>query len=262
MKGTAVKLSIITVCRNEAARIAATAESVVRQASSDFEWIVLDGGSTDGTQAILDPYRSRMAYWASRKDGGIYAAMNEAVRHARGEYLHFLNGGDSLASETVVRDAAAHARGDLVVGNILIRYPDENREQLRDHGAVGPDADYLYWRCFHHQSTWFRRDLFERYGGYDLTFRIAADWEFMCRTVLRHGATVQRLPVLMAVFHNDGQSARLRRSHQADSERRAIRRRYYPLGYRLRRDANEWWGRLQHRLRRVPAQGAGPGAEA
>ncbi len=246
-----MKLSIITICKNEASRIRQTADSVIGQDTRDFEWIVFDGGSTDGTTDILGEYKSEMAHFKSGADGGIYAAMNAAAAIAKGRYLYWLNGGDYIAHTDSIRKCLELAHDEIAIGNILIKYPKTGREQLRDYRDVSLDMDYLYWRCFPHQSTWISRDLFERCGPYNAQLKIAADRDFFCRAIRHHGAKVQKLPVLMAVFYNDGLSANAKTlfPEQRIFERRRIRRLYYPWTYRVRRGANEWWGRVQHGFR-------------
>ena len=243
-------LSVITVCKNEVQRIQQTADSILSQGDSfKFEWIVIDGGSTDGTLDLLDTYRSQIAIFHTGPDEGIYHAMNDGVKLASGEYVLFLNGGDFFASSADIGKVLRVATGDVVVCNIEVRYPQEERNQIRDYRTVDLGKDYLYWRPFPHSSTLFRRKLFEQYGLHDINFRIAADWEFMCRVVLRYGAEVQHVPVLLSIFYNDGISQDERFVKISRRERSRIRNMYFSLGYRQRREFNECWGRIQTRLR-------------
>ena len=92
------KISVITVVFNDKAHIRQTMESFFSQTWEDKEYIVIDGGSTDGTADIINEYSNRLAFWCSEPDGGIYDAMNKGISHAKGEWINFLNSGDLYAS--------------------------------------------------------------------------------------------------------------------------------------------------------------------
>ena len=96
------KLSIITVNLNNREGLRKTAESVVSQTYKDYEWIVIDGGSTDGSKELIEQYAEHISYWVSEPDKGIYNAMNKGIRQAHGEYFLFLNSGDSLCDDDIV----------------------------------------------------------------------------------------------------------------------------------------------------------------
>jgi glycosyltransferase involved in cell wall biosynthesis len=237
-------LSIITVCRNEVSRIQTTINSILHQSNMDFEWIVVDGASSDGTLDRIHAQQPPRTILITGPDKGIYDAMNKGVRLAHGTYLLFLNAGDWLADDRVLEDFTRQSpREDLVIADILIRYPD-GREQYRPSAACGADRDYLYWRSLPHQATFIRRSLFASYGDFDTSFRIAADWEFFARTILRHNASVLKWPRCATVFPNDGFSADPANVHIRNQDRCRIRRRHFPLHYRVRRNCNENWGRL------------------
>lgn len=250
-------LSIITVCRNERERITRTAESVVAQTFTDFEWIVIDGGSTDGTLDKFVPYANRITHLISEPDNGIFDAMNKGIRFATGNYLLFLCGGDWLIDENALSDIfATRPECDIVTGGIYILYPD-GRTQLRPGNDLPVDRNRLYWRTLPHCSSFIRRSLFEQCGDYDLSFPIAADWEFFMKVILRHGASVRQIARPVAIFTNDGNSAVPQNRKRHHRERIRLRRRYFSLPYRLRREANEAWGRMTTTVRHLikPAPG-------
>lgn len=116
-----MKLSVITICYNEK-NIRKTCESIVGQSWQDFEWIVVDGGSTDGTLDVLNEYRDRIDVLISEPDNGIYNAMNKGIARARGEWLNFMNGGDAFCDKTVL-------------------------EQVFGGGSSRDGADVLYGGC-------------------------------------------------------------------------------------------------------------------
>lgn len=243
-------LSIITICRNEVSRIQRTIDSVIHQSDPGFEWIVVDGASTDGTVDILRRHQPPISRLISEPDQGPYDAMNKGTRAAHGEFTLFLNAGDRLENKDVVRVFREKAfSADMVVGDIRVIFPD-GREQYRWSEERPLDRDFLYWRSFPHQATFIKRALFEKIGPYDLSFKIAADREFFVRAIVRHGATCATWNHCVSLFTNDGISASLKNRKQLFHEVRRIRRRHYPIRYRWRRDFNEAWGAMIHYFRK------------
>ncbi|MDD4869629.1 MAG: glycosyltransferase family 2 protein [Kiritimatiellae bacterium] len=233
------RLSIITVCRNETARIRKTAESVVGQTCTDFEWIVIDGGSTDGTMEILNEYRNRMAHIISEPDSGVYYAMNKGARLARGEWLLFLNGGDLLAGVDVLEGILPllGERGeDVLVGECLCTWPDGRQPRRMSHGAK-LDLHHFYRTTINHQSAFIGRQVFDRFGPYDVSFRLSSDYDFFARAVLG-GVMFRCVPQLVVEYDMTGMTARLKGEKDMMIELRRIRKRY-PLIYRIRRLFND-----------------------
>lgn len=119
-----MKLSVITICYNEK-NIRKTCESIVGQSWQDFEWIVVDGGSTDGTLDVLNEYRDRIDVLISEPDNGIYNAMNKGIARARGEWLNFMNGGDAFCDKTVLEQVfgggSSRDGADVLYGDMLCR---------------------------------------------------------------------------------------------------------------------------------------------
>lgn len=241
-------ISVITVCLNESASIERTISSMLPQERSHVEWIVFDGGSTDGTLEKLQSVRNEITYLHSGPDGGIYSAMNQAVQQASGEYLFFLNGGDALMDQQVFAQfAAIQPQADLITGDVEVAFPD-GKMQYRRAEEIEELKDRLYWRSLPHISTFIRRELFLKLQGYDLSYAICADWEFFLRACLK-GATFFRWDHPAGRFYYDGLSADSF-SHQLIQKEKKRLRHHYPLSYRLRRELNEWIGRQQNRFRK------------
>lgn len=232
-------LSIITVCRNEGERIRATSESVVGQTCGDFEWIVMDGGSTDGTLEILKEYRGRMAHFVSEPDGGVYFAMNKGAGLTRGEWLLFLNGGDLLAGREVLERVLPLLGGkgeEILVGECLCTWPDGRPARRLSH-AGRFDLHSFYTRSINHQSAFIGRRVFERFGPYDVTFRLLSDHDFFVRAVLG-GVVFRSASQLVVEYDMTGMTADHKENGIMMTELRRIRRRY-PLLYRIRRLLND-----------------------
>jgi len=233
----APKFSIITVCRNEAENIRQTCESICSQTYSDFEWIIIDGESTDGTLDILAEYSSKISCFVSEPDGGIYDAMNKGVQRATGEYLLFLNGGDYLADECALARVAAAPDRDVLYGDLLY---------LRDDGTsyiqAFPDmlsSGFLARRTLPHQASFIRRGLFLRYGMYDTSIRISADYDLFVRFLHVHKASYFHIPCVLAVFRSGGISCL--KPHLNAMEYHEIRKKHFSwLLYGRKRLKTEW----------------------
>ncbi len=114
-----VKLSIITVNLNNSAGLRKTIESIVKQTFKDFEYIIIDGGSTDGSAEVIKEFADKITYWVSEPDKGIYNAMNKGILHAKGEYLLFLNSGDWLADDDLLSKVFCEPRtADIIYGHM------------------------------------------------------------------------------------------------------------------------------------------------
>jgi glycosyltransferase involved in cell wall biosynthesis len=223
-----LKLSIITICFNEVDSVAKTLASVAGQTFKNFEWIVIDGGSTDGTLEILNTYRSHFTVFISEKDAGIYNAMNKGIARAQGEYLFFLNGGDYLADDgTLSRIFSTPLDADFVYGDITV-IGGERPELLVMPSKI--TAEFLYRKTIPHQSTLTKKDLFERAGTYDERFKIVADYEFILRGLLHFNATFQYVPLAFACYSGNGVSSDAVRRK---AEKTVVHKRYYSLLQRI-----------------------------
>ena len=175
------KLSIITVNLNNREGLQRTIDSVVSQTFKDFEWIVIDGGSTDGSKELIEQYADHFAYWVSEPDKGIYNAMNKGIKVAKGEYLQFLNSGDWLCDNTALERCFSHAfTADVNYGDQYFVYPD--RKQSSDFPRE-LTFKFLFYHSLGHSASFIRRELFE-IELYDESFKIVSDWAFFVKMML------------------------------------------------------------------------------
>lgn len=175
-------LSIITVNLNNRDGLQRTIDSVVGQTFTDYEWIVIDGGSTDGSRELIEQYADHFAYWCSEPDKGIYNAMNKGIAHAKGEWLQFLNSGDWLYEDTTLEKVfSKEYEADILYGNII--QTDKNVRQ-----SITFDSDLtlsiLYYQSLPHQSSFLRRKLFIN-KEYNENLKIVADWAFFLECALK-----------------------------------------------------------------------------
>jgi glycosyltransferase involved in cell wall biosynthesis len=174
-----MKLSIITINYNNAQGLRKTIESVTKQTFSDFEYIVIDGGSDDESLNIIKEYRNRITYWISEPDSGIYNAMNKGIKVANGEYIQFLNSGDWLTHNQVIEKLHGELINcDLLYGNLIEVYP--NGKTIVNYGTKGLDISFytFYKGTVTHPAAFIRRELFLKYGYYDEQLKIVSDWKF------------------------------------------------------------------------------------
>ncbi len=195
-------VSVVTVVFNGIHRIEATMQSVIAQQYPALEYIVIDGGSTDGTPDVIRRYAPRLHYWASAPDCGIYDAMNTGVQHATGEWIGFMNAGDSYVSPTVLHEVfhSVPAGTDIIYGDYEARY-DRFSTDVR---ASTPDA---FWKGmpFCHQSMFVKTALLREYP-FNLRWKIAADYDFAYEQYCRN-KVFWHFRKNIAGFRHDGASS-------------------------------------------------------
>ena len=177
-----MKLSIITVNYNDAEGLERTIKSVISQTFQDYEFIIIDGGSTDGSVDVINKYESFVDYWVSEPDGGIYPGMNKGLRQAKGEYLNFMNGGDWYHSSDVLEKIfALNTDADIITGT-------HAENGLRNVGKDGVTMLDLYKWAIDHQASFIRREVALRHP-YDEKYRIVSDWKFFIEALVFDNCT-------------------------------------------------------------------------
>ena len=185
---SAPKLSIVTINRDNAAGLRATLESTfgAQPGFSDWEQIVVDGASSDGSFAEVDRYRGdpHLGWCVSEPDAGIYNAMNKGAAHARGDYLLFLNSGDTLLPDVLERVFSEDLRWDIVYGDLIMVRGD--REETK---AFPPAESIRPWffltSSLPHPASFISSGLFRSIGGYDESYRIVSDALFFLEEIGR-----------------------------------------------------------------------------
>ena len=216
-------LTVITICRNAKKMLEMTSESLICQKSINFQWIVIDGNSVDGTQNIIPKYEKKCDLFISEPDDGIYDAMNKGLRYAKGEYVLFLNAGDTLYNSKTLSSINFSINRDLIVGDLYFR---QKRERNKSPKKL--QGNYLLSKMLPHQATFFRRDIFDQYGRFDTSYRIAGDYEMFSRLIQKYKVSYTHVPEIIANFDETGISSNENFRHLRKKENHRIRWKYFP----------------------------------
>lgn len=218
-----MKLSIITINYNNCAGLQKTIDSVIAQTWRDFEWIVIDGGSTDGGKELIEKYQEHFAYWCSEPDKGIYNAMNKGVEKACGDYLLFLNSGDILHDCKTLEEAGVDRFSDDIVSGLTQRM--DNGELLIHHER--DIVMQLLWISLNHQGTFIKGDIFNKIK-YDEQYRIVSDWKFWWDTIVFGNKSLKRINTIVANVEIGGISTNPQFDTIKNNERDSVLKSFFP----------------------------------
>ncbi|WP_061206520.1 glycosyltransferase family 2 protein [Leptospira santarosai] len=223
------KISIITINLNNREGLRKTLESIRSQTYGNYELVIIDGGSTDGSFEDLKSNEDLIHRYVSEKDKGIYNAQNKGITLSKGEYLIFLNSGDILLQKSVLFEISKflEQKTDLVYGDILIDLKNDGFSERKYPDRLG----YFYWsiKSLCHQAVFIRKSLFEQYGYYDEEYRFAADFEFFHRFWFQKSIIIKHAPVFVTLYDFGGVSAQPKNRKQIAEEYRKIKRKYFPF---------------------------------
>jgi len=243
-----VKLSIITINYNNAEGLQKTMGSVITQTYRDFEYIVVDGGSTDNSCQVLKDtcqlvsdqtsFKGKaevngiVVRWISENDSGIYNAMNKGIGLASGEYCLFLNSGDCLAGDNVLQVVFDGSYDeDIVYGN-AVKIKPHYRRLIRYSPVLTLYDFYRTVAAIHHQACFIKRELFQKYGMYREDLEINADWEFFFRVIILEKVKTKYTDKVICIADGTGLSNTLKKGHslslQASDAKEKILKTYFP----------------------------------
>jgi glycosyltransferase involved in cell wall biosynthesis len=209
-----MKLSIITVNRNNATGLEKTIQSVVSQTATDFEYIVIDGASNDGSVDVIKKYADKITYWVSEPDSGIYNAMNKGIRKTRGEYCLFLNSADWLIESgtlaNVFADIAELPDAGVYYSDIILS---------DGYLVVKPNPltiNHLIHDPLNHQNTLIKRALFFEHSLYNEKLKIVSDWEFLLKELWAYKTIFLHIKTKIAIYDITGISSQGSVIHQQE----------------------------------------------
>jgi len=200
------KISVITVCFNAETDIKRTIKSVLEQSYESIQYIIIDGASTDNTINIISDYAYSIDTFISEEDSGIYDAMNKGAKAASGDYLFFLNAGDTFINKDTLSKIASHdLNGEFIYGDIELLSSDNITSVKRMPAIL--TTKFLINKTIPHQSVLTKKSLFDLIGGYDPKLKIVADYKFQLIAILELRAKTQYIPEVFAQFNLFGISS-------------------------------------------------------
>lgn len=223
------ELSIITVNLNNLAGLQKTIDSVFDQSYQNFEYLIIDGDSIDGSKELIKKNVNKFSYWISERDEGIYNAMNKGIVKAKGEYLLFLNSGDFLIDENSLSHFFINnTREEIICADIRI---NENGQYWIKQAPDKLSFDYFTQNTLPHQSAVIKKTLFDRAGLYNEKLKFVADWKFYLDVLCKFNATYKHLPVTISEYNFDGITSRSENAKALQKEREDILANEYSIFY-------------------------------
>ena len=200
-----MKLSIITINYNNAEGLKKTFESVFSQTFKDFEYIVIDGGSTDGSKEYIAENADKINYWVSEPDKGVYHAMNKGIVKANGEYLLFINSGDELFENNTIEKSLSNLHTEEIIAGNLNFISEKNNYTGKALDEVS--FIFMYHNTIWHPSTFIKREAFAINGLYDEEMKICSDWKWFILATFKNKKSYKKIDTTIAKFYLDGISS-------------------------------------------------------
>ena len=209
------KIDIITINLNNKEGLRKTIESVINQTYKDkIHYIIIDGGSTDGSLDIIKQYQDKIDYWVSEKDNGIYNAFNKAIQASTSEYSLYLNSGDYLCENNIIERLYDSLDADIVYGNewkekngrkTIAKYPDKLDESFFKRTALP------------HQSSFIKTSLLKQHP-YSEEYKLLGDWMWLRERIMVDKVTYKHLPYPISVYNLNGISTTQRSVHEKEKK--------------------------------------------
>ncbi len=225
-----MKISVVTVCYNSESVIERTIQSVVNQTFDDFEYLIIDGASTDNTLAIAEKYRENCDKIKifSEKDKGIYDAMNKGALNAQGDYIVFLNADDVFLHEKVLELVAEKMTDnkDLYYGDLV--FLEKATGKLNNRRQDNVNYVYLCGGMLFHPAIFASKQLFEKVGNFDIQYKIVADYDWILRALVKNKATCKYLDMPITIFADgEGASSNPKNRERHKQERSDVQKKYF-----------------------------------
>lgn len=201
-----MKFSVITINYNNRSGLESTIQSVLRQDYKDYDYIIIDGGSNDGSVEIIDKYKSGIDYAISEKDSGVYDAMNKGIKLAKGDYIVFMNSGDQFFDEFVLSTYSTNIEEKYQIYYGNVEGVDKNGSKDITYPETLNLSQWLF-DTINHQASAIKRSLFSEFGLYNTNSRITADWQFFTKMFLVHRVQFKHLNKKLAIIDLNGISS-------------------------------------------------------
>lgn len=225
-------ISIITINYNDAAGLEATIRSVANQTHQDYEHVVIDGDSSDGSKEVIQKYRDHFSYAVSEPDSGIYNAMNKGIRASKGDYLLFLNSGDALFDNDVLEKVAVQLSDEYKIyyGNVLRVF--NSGVTKTKYYPKELSFSFFVDSALAHQTVFIDRKLFSEISYYNESYQVLADWEFLILAICKQHIPYKHLGMVVANYDMTGISSQPEGKKIMKQERDRCYREHFPLFYK------------------------------
>jgi len=217
-------LSIITINFNNAEGLEKTINSVVSQLFQDFEYLVIDGGSNDNSVNVIKQ-NNRINYWESKKDGGIYDAMNKGILNASGQYLLFLNSGDYLCENVLQNVFKEKQTKDIIYGNMKINWGGSKVTEGFMPNQI--TIEHMVKDTLWHPVSFIKKELFDKFGLYNTNYKIVADYDFFFKTIIMNKVSTYHLNVFISEYNVEGLSSLPSNKKKEKIERLQVLKSYF-----------------------------------
>lgn len=223
-----MKLSIITINFNDKKGLEKTIKSVTSQSFNDMEYIVIDGGSTDGSCEVIKEHVSNIDHWVSESDNGIFNAMNKGLDRSSGEYCLFLNSGDYLLDGVLHKVFANDLTDDIAYGDLRVK----SGEACEDIAFPEYITFFnLFTAYLPHPSTFIKKRCFEAIGGYDEKYAIVSDWAFFAKAIGKYNFSTKHIPLTISCHSLGGISSQPQHNKRHQEERQLFLKNEFPAFY-------------------------------
>lgn len=224
------KISVITINYNNMEGFEKTLSNVTSQNFENFEYIIIDGGSSDGSQNLIKKYSSKISYSISETDNGIYHAMNKGIQAAKGQYLIFINSGDHFYDCSALMSAESFLDGktDIITGKLNVVDTKKHINFIIENPST-LNFRTLFEGTILHPCTFIKRSCFSKVGMYDEGLKIVSDWKWFLLAATKFGLSYKTIPITISTFYLDGVSELPENQQKINHERQITLLEEFPL---------------------------------
>lgn len=223
-------ISVITINYNNFSGLEKTFLSVFSQTKKDFEYIIIDGGSTDGSAAYIENQRGHIDYWVSEPDKGIYNAMNKGIKAATGDFIILMNSGDVFYDDTIIEALSSELKTTdaIVYGDVVLRNEKKDTERIQKHPEK-LNFSYFYNQTICQQACFIKRSLFDTIFYFNENYKITSDWEFLIYAIYIDKVQTRKIDLLISIYDTSGISGNPDFRQIATKEREQTINKYFLL---------------------------------
>lgn len=225
-----MKISVIIACLNARNTIEDTFLSILNQTYKNIELVVIDGASKDETIEIINKYKDKISYFISEPDDGVYDAMNKGIKAAKGDFIVFLNANDvfydNFVVEKVAKTLIENPEAKFLFGDVDYLSQDSQSSNVLKFDNIKNDFS-LAFNNICHQSIFYHKSLFERFGFYSEEFKIYSDWDFNIKCLVKNKVSAIYLPIVISKFQLGGICSDSANAKTCKLEKVALIKKYY-----------------------------------